>query len=107
MAYCCVPRIFLTPNAWWRSRSGRPSCSKPTLRLPVNIAIYAEWRKQVTSFEQVGIARASVFNLTGSGQPEQVRGALVSSTIFPVFGVQPRSGEALRNRKTSPGTIRW
>src|ERR1035441_6979263 len=50
--------------------------------LPVNIGIYAQWRKQMTSFESVGIARASVFNLTGSGQPEQVRGATVTATIF-------------------------
>jgi hypothetical protein len=58
--------------------------------LPVNIAIYAEWRKQISSFENIGIAQASVFNLTGTGQPEQIRGAIVSSTIFPTLGVQPK-----------------
>jgi predicted permease len=80
-----------------------PKLLKAYPALPVNIAIYAEWRKQVSSFEQVGIARASVFNLTGSGQPEQVRGALVSSTIFPVFGVHPRLGRDFTGREDQSG----
>jgi putative ABC transport system permease protein len=80
-----------------------PKLLKAYPALPVNISIYAEWRKQVSSFEQVGIARASVFNLTGSGQPEQVRGAMVSSTIFPVFGVQPRLGRSFTEREDQSG----
>ena len=43
----------------------------------------------IAAFEGIGIAQAYVFNLTGTGQPEQVRGALVSASIFPVLGVQP------------------
>ena len=80
-----------------------PKLLKAYPALPVNISIYAEWRKQVTSFEQVGIARASVFNLTGSGQPEQVRGAMVSSTIFPVFGVQPHLGRSFTEQEDQSG----
>src|SRR6478672_4966907 len=81
-----------------------PKLLKAYPALPVNIAIYAEWRKRVAGFEQVGIARASVFNLTGSGQPEQLRGALVSSTIFPVFGVQPRLGRGFTEREDQSGS---
>jgi hypothetical protein len=66
---------------------------------PVNIAIYREWRKQLTSFESIGIARANAFNLTGSGQPEQVRGANVSSAIFHVLGVPPRLGRAFTEQE--------
>jgi putative ABC transport system permease protein len=83
-----------------------PKLLKAYPALPVNIAIYAEWRKRVTSFEQIGIARASLFNLTGSGQPEQIRGALVSSTIFPVFGVQPRLGRGFRELEDQSGNDR-
>ena len=81
-----------------------PKLLKAYPALPVNIAIYSEWRKRVAAFEQVGIARAAVFNLTGSGQPEQVRGALVSSTIFPVFGVQPRLGRGFTEREDQSGS---
>jgi putative ABC transport system permease protein len=71
--------------------------------LPVNIAIYREWRKQMTSFESVAIAQANVFNLTGNGQPEQVRGANVSSAIFHVFGVQPRLGRPFTEQEDQSG----
>ena len=80
-----------------------PKLLKAYPALPVNIAIYGEWRKRVAAFEQIGIARAAVFNLTGSGQPEQVRGALVSSTIFPVFGIQPRLGRGFTEREDQSG----
>ena len=75
-----------------------PKLLKSYPALPVNIAIYAEWRKQMTSFESVGIVRDGVFNLTGSGQPEQVRGALVSAAIFQVLGVQPSLGRGFHRR---------
>src|ERR1035438_4289866 len=84
-----------------------PKLLKSYPALPVNIAIYREWRKQMTSFESIGIARASVFNLTGNGQPEQVQGGTVSATIFSVLGVQPRLGRAFtqqeRSSRPSPG----
>jgi putative ABC transport system permease protein len=80
-----------------------PKLLKSYPALPVNIAIYAEWRKQISSFESIGIAQASVFNLTGSGQPEQVRGAIVSSTIFPVLGVQPKLGRGFTLQEDQSG----
>jgi len=80
-----------------------PKLLKSYPALPVNIAIYAEWRKQISSFENIGIAQASVFNLTGSGQPEQVRGAIVSSTFFPVLGVQPKLGRGFTFQEDQSG----
>jgi putative ABC transport system permease protein len=69
-----------------------PKLLKSYPALPVSIAIYLEWRKQLTSFESLGVARGAVFNMTGSGDPEQLRGAIVSANLFNVFGVQPRIG---------------
>ena len=48
-----------------------PKLLKSYPALPVNIAIYAEWRQHISSFESIGIAQASVFNLTGSGLPSR------------------------------------
>src|SRR5947209_4909386 len=42
-----------------------PKLAKDYPALPVNIAIFAEWRKQLTSVQSVGMAQSSVFNLTG------------------------------------------
>src|SRR5215469_1425229 len=50
--------------------------------LPVSIGFFEAWRKQLTSFESLGISQSAAFNLTGDGQPEQVRGAIVSGSIF-------------------------
>jgi predicted permease len=80
-----------------------PKLLKSYPALPVNIAIYNEWRKQITSFESIGIAQASVFNLTGTGRPEQVRGALVTASIFSVLGVQPPLGRAFTDQEDQSG----
>ncbi|HEY1495089.1 MAG TPA: ABC transporter permease, partial [Candidatus Solibacter sp.] len=69
-------------------------------------AIYLEWRKQLTSVESIGIAQAGVFNLTGTGQPEQVRGALVSASMFRVFGVQPHLGRVFTDEEDHAGRER-
>ena len=80
-----------------------PKLLKSYPALPVNIGIYTEWRKQMTSFESVGIIRDGVFNLTGSGQPEQIRGARVSAAIFQVLGVQPSLGRAFTGEEEKSG----
>ena len=46
-----------------------PKLLKSYPDLPVNISIFQEWRKHITSFESAGIAEATVFNLTGEGRP--------------------------------------
>ncbi|MEO8369257.1 MAG: ABC transporter permease [Candidatus Solibacter sp.] len=80
-----------------------PKLLKSYPALPVNIAIFEQWRKQMTTFESAAIAQASVFNLTGSGQPEQIRGALVSASIFSVLGVQPRLGRSFAANEDQAG----
>src|SRR5260370_6231955 len=80
-----------------------PKLLKDYPALPVNIGIYTEWRKQITSFESVGIVRATVFNLTGGEQPEQLRGANISAGIFHVLGVQPPLGRAFTEQEEQSG----
>jgi putative ABC transport system permease protein len=91
------PERLVTLTQW------APKLLKDYPALPVNIAIYQEWRKQMTSFESVATAQASLFNLTGSGQPEQVRGAIVSTATFTVLGVQPRLGRAFTEQEDQKG----
>ena len=80
-----------------------PKLLKDYPALPVNIAIYQEWRKQMTSFASIGISRDGVFNLTGSGQPEQLHGVTVSATIFHVLGVEPALGRAFTEQEDQTG----
>src|SRR5882757_7261260 len=80
-----------------------PKFAKNYPSLPVNIAIYMEWRKKLTGIESIGISQESTFNLTGSGQPEQVNGAIVTASLFHVYGVQPRLGRGFTEQEEERG----
>ncbi|HXB72336.1 MAG TPA: ABC transporter permease [Candidatus Acidoferrales bacterium] len=86
------PPGYREPDRLVTISQAAPKLLKSYTALPVNIGIYLEWRKQLTSFEHLGIARAGAFNITGSGDPEQLRGAVVSANLLTVLGVQPRIG---------------
>src|SRR3954467_9730336 len=62
------PPDFPNPDRLVTLAQAAPKFAKDYPSLPLNIAIFAEWRKQLTTLESIGIAQANVFNLTGSGQ---------------------------------------
>lgn len=72
--------------------------------LPVNVGIYAHWRKQVTSFENTGIAQAGVFNLTGTGLPSRSVAPTSPPPSFPSSACSPRSAAPSLIRKIRPAT---
>jgi putative ABC transport system permease protein len=53
---------------------------------------YADWRKQAQSFEHMASVARGRFNYSGGAEPEQLNGARVAATFFPVFGIQPALG---------------
>jgi putative ABC transport system permease protein len=53
---------------------------------------YLDWRAQQTSFENLGAYRRTTFNLTGRGEPVQVRGADVAPDVWTALKVQPLLG---------------
>ncbi|MGA2134384.1 MAG: ABC transporter permease [Bryobacteraceae bacterium] len=71
--------------------------------LPVNLNHYFEWRKHCAALESVAVVRTSTFNLTGTGEPELLNGALVSANIFHVLGVNPRLGRAFLDEEDPEG----
>ncbi|HKQ61381.1 MAG TPA: ABC transporter permease [Candidatus Polarisedimenticolaceae bacterium] len=71
---------------WGRwEQSSRASVSAPDFR---------DYREQARSFERFAAATSFVdaFNLTGSGSPELIPGALVSAEFFDTLGVRPKLG---------------
>jgi predicted permease len=83
-----------------------PKFAKAYPALPVNLAIWMEWRKQAKSFEDIGTARPDSGNLSGAGEPELLNGARVSANLFPVLGVQPRLGRGFTEREDQDGSDR-
>src|SRR5215468_241751 len=54
---------------------------------------FADWRAQNTSFDSMVAARSlESFNFTGAGEPERLRGRLVSAEFFSTLGIKPLLG---------------
>jgi putative ABC transport system permease protein len=54
---------------------------------------FVDWRVQNTAFASMAAVRMDEnFNLTGAGQPERLRGRLVSADFFSTVGIKPLVG---------------
>lgn len=53
---------------------------------------FLDWQQRARSFEGLAAYRNDTFNLTGQGEPERLRGEMMSSKIFDVLGVKPIVG---------------
>ena len=65
--------------------------------------VFADWRQHARSFEQIVAYTGSGFTLTGRGEPEQVRGAMVAAGFFPMLGVPAAHGRGLLDEENLPG----
>jgi predicted permease len=62
-------------------------------KMKAGASILEEWRRQASSFENIGGARSyGNFTLTGRGQPEVLRGSSFSANLFPLLGLKPILG---------------
>ena len=64
---------------------------------------YAEWTQQDHTFESMGIIRAGRMTLTGTDDPEILRGARVNRDYFKVLGVEPILGRVFTESEDQPG----
>ena len=53
---------------------------------------FLEWQRENRSFSSLAAYRSEGFNLTNVGEPERLKGEMVSATFFPIFGVKPLLG---------------
>ena len=63
---------------------------------------FQHWREQTSVVEDVAAFRTGVANLTGSGFPEQVQSAQVSSAYFRLFGATPFAGRTFTPQEDLP-----
>ena len=70
----------------------------------ISPAEYLDYRSQLTDvFRSLGVYSYGTVNLTGSGEPERVRSAFVSSGVLPALGVEPLRGRLLTEREDEQG----
>jgi len=65
-----------------------------------------DFREQSQQFESFGVVNGSSFILTGTGEPEQVNGASVSSNFFSVLGTKMKAGRDFLPDEEKPGAPR-
>ena len=53
---------------------------------------FIDWREQNRVFQEIAAVREQKFNLTGTGEPEELRGALVSANFFELMRSSPLRG---------------
>ena len=60
---------------------------------------FLDWRSEARSFESLAAMTHTRFNLTGSGEPEVVRGGLSTAGLLGVFGIVPSVGRGFREEE--------
>jgi putative ABC transport system permease protein len=74
--------------------------------LPVSAGSFTDWRNQSQSFDDLSLVDGANFNITGSGAPEQISGARVSSSFFKLLGVTPAAGRVFTEDEDRAGANR-
>jgi predicted permease len=72
-------------------------------RMTGRIQDYLEWRQAHTAFSGVAAATPAEWNLTGTGEPERVGGARVSTNFFSLLGVPVERGRGFLSEEEQPG----
>jgi putative ABC transport system permease protein len=68
----------------------------------VSFPNFLDWREQNRVFEEIAAYVENSYTLVGGGEPEQVKGASVSSGLFEVVGVAPMMGRTIRPEEDRP-----
>lgn len=75
-------------------------------KLGVSPLEYEEFNRQTDIFDEVAryryVAIGKETNLTGGGEPRRVQPTCVSSSLFPLLGIQPIIGRAFQSADDSP-----
>jgi putative ABC transport system permease protein len=82
---------------WNRTPEGEPNPLAPARAL--------DFGRQMTSFDAFAAISHIGLTLTGSGEPELLRGASVSSTFFDVLGVRPLLGDVFHGGRADPSAV--
>lgn len=64
---------------------------------------FISWREQAHSFESIAAIGFANYTLTGTGDPEQVSGNLISPALISVLGVSPVAGRVFSYEEEKPG----
>ena len=95
------PLPFEAPSRLIAIHEGIPKMGYPKMGFsPPDLAIFAREQK---SFSAIGTFRNKPVNISGRDEPERVMAARVSSSLFPMLGVEPMLGRTFASDEDTPG----
>ena len=78
----------------------------PGTLLPSSVANYLDWRERQSAFEVLAGFRGAPINLTGGERAEQLNGAAVTPSFFPMLGANPQLGRLFTDDEEIHGNHR-
>jgi putative ABC transport system permease protein len=106
--FSVVNAELLRPMPFWQPKRILQIAEKnDRLNLPsfgASVLNFLSWREQQHSFEEIAAVGYNTYTLTGSGDPEQVYGNLISPALMRVLGLSPVAGRAFRDDEEKPGS---
>jgi predicted permease len=64
---------------------------------------FLDWQRRSRSFQVMAAYRTDNFNLTGQAEPERLRGAMASASVFAVLGTHPVIGRTFTDEEDRRG----
>jgi predicted permease len=65
-------------------------------RASISYPNFLDWQRENRTFATLAAFRSDNFNLTGAGEPEHIRGEMVSADFFSTLGLIPKVGRWFR-----------
>lgn len=97
------PLAYSNPQQLYIVREIEPQMAKFYPTLSANLPDFRIWQKDVRSFSDVAVAESTTADLSGTGEPESLRGVRASANIFALLGAQPAIGRAFRSEEDEQG----
>jgi predicted permease len=73
-------------------------------KMPLGPAVYFIGREQNATLQDLGVYWGNFFSVTGTGEPENVRGLIVTDGTLPALGVKPVLGRLFTYQDCMPGS---
>ena len=107
--FSMVNSVLLRPLAYREAqqlylvREIIPELSQTYPTLAANMPDFRVWQRECHSFQEVAIFDGSAMTLTGYGEAEQISGAMASSNLFHLLGIEPELGRTFLPEEDAPG----
>lgn len=73
-------------------------------KMALGPSIYFIDREQSATLQDIGVYWSDSFSVTGTGEPEDVRGLIVTDGTLPILGVNPVLGRLFSHQDDTPGS---